>query len=135
MLIKYKFVTGEVTEVEVSEEIGAVILELDRREYNNNHRETRRHYHLEACEYEGDTFAVEDMAFERFVESEAAKAVIVPALEKLTGTQRQLIDALFYRNMSAKEYAAQKGISEAAVSKCKSATLKTLHRLIKADNA
>ena len=134
MKFEYKSVTGTIA-IDVDEEWVTILEDLDRREYNNNHRETRRHYHLEACEYEGDTFAVEDLAFERFVESETAKAVIVPALEKLTGTQRQLIDALFYRNMSAKEYAAQKGVSEAAVSKCKSATLKKLCRLIKADNA
>lgn len=40
MKIKYEFVTGT-TEVEVSEEWGSVFIDLDREEYNNNHRETR----------------------------------------------------------------------------------------------
>ena len=53
MKITYKFVTGEVAEVEVSEEIGAVIVDLDRQEYNNDHKETRRHYSLEGKVYEG----------------------------------------------------------------------------------
>ena len=60
MKITYKFVTGEVTEVEVSEEIGAVIIDLDRQEYNNDHKETRRHYSLDGKVYEGMDYAVED---------------------------------------------------------------------------
>ena len=43
---KYEFVT-EAVEVEISEEWAAVLYELDRREYNNNHTETRRHISLD----------------------------------------------------------------------------------------
>lgn len=35
MILKYKFATGEVTEVEVSEEIGTVILDLPKTEMNS----------------------------------------------------------------------------------------------------
>lgn len=38
MIIKYKFATGEVTEVEVSDEIGTVILDSRREEHANNER-------------------------------------------------------------------------------------------------
>ena len=38
MIIKYKFSTGEVTEVEVSEEIGTVILDSRREEHASNER-------------------------------------------------------------------------------------------------
>lgn len=54
MKIKYTFANGDVTEVEVSEEIGAVVLDLDRQEYNANHRETRRHCSLEAFDLDGN---------------------------------------------------------------------------------
>lgn len=46
MKIKYEFAT-ETIEVEVSEEMYALHMELDRVEYNNNHRETRRHVSLD----------------------------------------------------------------------------------------
>ena len=38
MKIKYKFATGEATEVEVSEEIGTVILDSKRAEHAGNER-------------------------------------------------------------------------------------------------
>ena len=38
MIIKYKFATGEVTEVEVSDEIGTVILDSRREEHASNER-------------------------------------------------------------------------------------------------
>lgn len=47
MKIKYEFAT-ETVEVEVSEEPGTAIVDLDRREYNINHKETRRHCSLDA---------------------------------------------------------------------------------------
>ena len=46
MKYNYEFL-DEVVEVEVSEEWAAVLYELDRREYNNNHTETRRHMPLD----------------------------------------------------------------------------------------
>ena len=39
MKIKYEFVTGETVEVEVDDSIGKVMVELDRIEYNNDHKE------------------------------------------------------------------------------------------------
>ena len=47
MKIKYQFAT-ETVEIEVTENWGNVIVDLDRQEYNNNHTETRRHCSLEA---------------------------------------------------------------------------------------
>lgn len=55
MFIKYKFLTGEVTVVEVSEEIGNVILESRRAEHANNERH-RAHaaFSLNNVVYEGE---------------------------------------------------------------------------------
>ena len=41
MKIRYEFVTGTV-EVEVSAEMAALHMELDRIEYNNNHKESNQ---------------------------------------------------------------------------------------------
>ena len=59
MKIKYEFVDGDV-ELEVSDEWASVLAELDRLERNNDKKEKRRHYSLEACKYEGADYAVED---------------------------------------------------------------------------
>ena len=39
MKIRYQFAT-ETVEVEVSEELGNIIVDLNRQEYNNHHKET-----------------------------------------------------------------------------------------------
>lgn len=57
MKIKYEFVDGDV-ELEVSDEWASVLAELDRLERNNDKKEKRRHYSLEARTYEGAYYAV-----------------------------------------------------------------------------
>lgn len=42
MKIKYKFAT-ETVEIEVADDWGNLVIDLDRQEYNNDHAETRRH--------------------------------------------------------------------------------------------
>lgn len=54
MKIKYESVTGEITEVEVSEEIGAVIVDSRRREENLARKERYHCYSFDAIKY-GDT--------------------------------------------------------------------------------
>ena len=47
MKISYEFVTGEISEVEVDESLGGMLLDLDRQQYNNDQKETRRHVSLD----------------------------------------------------------------------------------------
>ena len=63
MKIKYQFAT-ETVEIEVSDDWGNLVIDLDRQEYNNDHKETRRHLSLDAAEFEGEVFAVEDPSLE-----------------------------------------------------------------------
>lgn len=75
MIIKYKFSTGEVTEVEVSEEIGTVILDSRREEHASNERH-RYHtaFSLDDMDYEDkDYFSAADNPEKAFMEKEFAK--------------------------------------------------------------
>ncbi len=71
MIIKYKFADGTVTEVEVSDEIGAVITASRRAEHALKERNRYHCYSLDAILYEGneygecDKYAVEDDSAER----------------------------------------------------------------------
>ena len=47
MKIKYEFAT-ETVEIEVTDDWGAIVVDLDRQDYNTDHKETRRHCSLEA---------------------------------------------------------------------------------------
>jgi len=129
MKIEYKFVTGSV-EIEVADDWGTLLLDLDREEYNNDHTETRRHYHLEACDYEGKDFAVEDFGFDAILDRDEAKKRVAAALPCLTGPQRNLIHALYFKNIPPKDYAKSLGISDAAVSKMKTAALKKMKKIL-----
>ncbi len=53
MKITYEFVTGEVSEVEVDERLGGMLLDLDRQQENNDQKETRRHFSLDGMDYAG----------------------------------------------------------------------------------
>ena len=60
MKIKYEFAVGTVSEVEVEESIGAVIIE-DRRLEDNLSRKERYHcYSLDAAQFEGAEYASEE---------------------------------------------------------------------------
>ena len=60
MKISYEFVTGEISEIEVDEHLGGMLLDFDRQQYNNDHKETRRHVSLDGMDYEGELFASTD---------------------------------------------------------------------------
>ena len=129
MKIEYKFAT-ETVEIEVTDDWGSILVDFDREEHNNDRRETRRHYHLDACEYEGADFAVEDFGFDAVLDRDEAKRLVAAALPCLTDAQQNLIRALYFNEMSARDYAEQSGISDAAVSKMKKAALKKMKKVL-----
>ena len=116
MKITYKFVTGEVAEVEVPEEIGAVIVDLDRLEYNNDHKETRRHYSLEGKVYEGMDYAVEDSDLEALFAGPTDEERLHAAIRQLSPDQKEMVRAIYFENMSVNDYAARMGVTQSAIS-------------------
>lgn len=56
MQIKYEFVTGDTTEVEVPEELGTMVIDSRREEENGDRREHRHCWSLDALLYEGSEF-------------------------------------------------------------------------------
>ena len=129
MEFTYKSATGNIT-IDVDEHWVNILKDLDQEEENNNLRERRRHYHFEACDFEGEAFAAEDQALERLLEMEEARRMVKPALRKLTPSQKKLISALYYEGLSAREYAASQGLDEATVSLTKKAALKKIKKFL-----
>ncbi len=60
MKIKYEFDNGEVTEVEVDEDIGTFILDSRRQESNSDRKERAHCLSLDAIDYEGPEFGTYD---------------------------------------------------------------------------
>lgn len=115
MKIRYQFI-NESIEIEVSDDWGNILIDLDRQEYNVNQKETRRHVSLNGMDYEGDIFA-DEINFEELILKEEMSEVLRAAIRKLKPQQQELIYALYLseRPMSQAEYGKQIGIAETSV--------------------
>jgi len=91
MKIKYKFANGEVSEIEVDDELGAVIT-ASRRTEENYERKMRYHcpYSVDKLLYEGEDFADKDTPETVEICKEEEKSVQA-FLSTLTETQRRRV--------------------------------------------
>lgn len=126
MKIKYEFVDGDV-ELEVSDEWASVLAELDRLERNNDKKEKRRHYSLEARTYEGADYAAEDKGISVLFEGLGDAERLNEALTHLSSKQQALIKAIYFEGISATKYAERLGVTKGAVSQ----QLKTIRKKLK----
>ena len=114
MKIRYEFTNGEISEIEVDESLGELLVELDRQEYNNDHKETRRHTSLDGMEYEGALFAApDDPAAEVLRREDAAR--LLRAMEALTPAQRELVLKVYFEGRSYASIAREEKVDESAI--------------------
>lgn len=114
MKITYEFVTGEISEVEVDERLGGMLLDLDRQQYNNEQKETRRHVSLNGMDYEGELFAsAEDT--EKTVEYRDEMTRLYSAMEALSPSQRELVKKVYFEERKITDIAREERVSEAAI--------------------
>lgn len=128
MKIKYEFAT-ETVEIEVTEEWGDILVELNRQEYNNNHKETRRHTTLSNGFDDGEWLSIEDEDIARIFESETDEDRLHTALSKLKPEQQRLLLAVYFERMSMKEYAHREGVSPSAITQRMSVAIKNLKEI------
>lgn len=113
MKIKYEF-ANEAVEIEVEEKWATIVLDLDREEYNNNHRETRRHCSLDAMNVD-DTLLPSDVdVFEAVADAEG-KRNLHQAIEKLSPQQRELIGRIYFQGEHPADIARELGVSKTAI--------------------
>lgn len=116
--MKYQFeFVNERVEIDVDEAWVNILLDMDREERNNNHTETRRHYHLEACAYEGEDFAVEDENLMALMKDVSLAEQLPEAIKKLQPQQQELVKRIFYKNERPGDIAREEGVSNAAISR------------------
>ena len=127
MKITYEFVTGEVSEGEVDEHLGGMLLDLDRQQYNNDQKETRRHISLDGMDYEGELFAsAEDT--EREVEHREDMARLFSAMEALSPSQRELVEEVYFEERKITDIAREEGVSKQSVHERVQQALKKLEK-------
>ena len=122
---RYEFANGDVVELRISKSGSAgdekngissewleLLLDLDRREYNNNQTETRRHVSLNALDQDDNQIPNEKDLFEEFYEEETWKEMckVLTEREKLVG------DLFFRQGYKQKELAKIFEVNEARMS-------------------
>lgn len=129
MNIVYEFVTGENLEIEVSEEIGKLSIEINRKIYNINRKETARHNSFIDMEERGFQFKDDkpDCDIEGYIEKSEMKENVRQALLTLPPNHQELIRKVFFENMKIVHIAADEGVTEAAIRK----RLKRIYKKLK----
>ena len=113
MKIKYTFGNGENSEVEVNEEIGAVILESRRKEENMERNRRRRCYSLDDVDFEGDDFA-DDRTPESLFMEQLDNEHIKETLDKLSDLHRRRL-LMLAQGLTIREIAKIEGVTVRAV--------------------
>ena len=122
MKIKYQF-NDEVAEIEVSDEWGDILIDLDRQEYNIDHKETRRHIPLYIHDDDGNedfdsSYLVDpntDVAAEVLCNMDSEQ--LHRAIHTLLPQQRELIYKVFFEDKSYADIARKEGVDRSAVRK------------------
>lgn len=125
--IKYKFADGTTSEIEVTDELYALHLQLVQEEKRNHWRETRRHTSLNYLMEIGVDFTGTAADPVAAVELREDDERIHKAIAALSDKQKRLVQAVFYEGKSLREIARQAGISHQALSK----QLATIYKKIK----
>ena len=128
MKIKYEF-ADETIEIEVDESWGAVLIELDRQEYNNNQTETRRHCSLEAYNLDGNYVANGDDVEEAFFITEDNRKLYT-AIKKLEPRQQYLIEQVYFLRRKQVDLAEEEGVSKAAITYAVQRAVKKLKKFM-----
>lgn len=113
MKITYQFANGDVSEVEVSEEVGTVIVDSRRKEDNLDRKERYHCYSYDAIDYEGEEFADPDTPASLLERDELAGRVH-SAMSHLTEIQVRRI-TLLAEGHSIREIARMEGIDHKVV--------------------
>ena len=126
MKIMYTF-SDETVEIDVEEKWANIVIDLDRQEYNNNHKEKRRHYSLEACTYEGVEYAVEDKGLAALFPSDDVEKVR-KTLDTLLPRQRELLTRVYINGEKYTDIARSEGLDPSSV---RQATLRAVKKFLK----
>ena len=111
MKINYKFDNGDISAVEVPEDIGNIILE-DRRKEENADRKWRRHcqYSIDALDFEGEEYGRYDDYGEVDDEQNHRQGILRDCFDRLTKVQRRRL-LLYIKGMTLEEIATVEGVS------------------------
>ena len=134
MIVKYdeflSKIPGEVTEVEVDDELGKYIAELDEADFNLNRKETRRHTYMSVLEEKGHYIPDDSDPLDDVLKEERIKELMA-AIEKLQPQQKKLLIRVYWNKELQKDIAAEEGVSEMAISGRMKRIINSLKKFLK----
>ena len=110
MKIKYVFANGDTSEVEVSEEIGAIIIDSRKAEHAQQEKERYHCYSLDAIDFEGNEYGRCEDYGESDAEAERRRQMLSACFSKLTETQKRRM-LFFIKGKTLREIAELEGAS------------------------
>ena len=115
--IMYRFADGHVEELKVEPEVADALKELDRQEYNNTQKESRRHVFLSSMAYAGETLTDLGLDTEQTAIGKIGADKFWMVFRKLKPQQQKLLYALYLSDqpVSHAEYAKRNGLREESV--------------------
>ena len=116
MKIRYEFANGEISEVEVSEELGRTLAERTHRAALRDRAETRRYMSLDKLLSLGAQIGDGSPSVEELTEQALDLAALRRAVDQLEPQQQALVQKVFYENRSIASIAREEGVNPATVS-------------------
>ena len=116
MKIRYEFANGEISEVEVSEELGRTLADMAHRAALRDRAETRRHVSLDKLLSLGAQIGDGNPGVEELTEQALDLAALRRAMDQLEPQQRALVQKVFYENRTIASIAREEGVNPATVS-------------------
>lgn len=129
MVIKYKFLDNATSEVEVDDELGKYITEMDEAAAKTDRKETRRHVYMSELEEKGHYIPDDSDPLDDVLKEERIKELMA-AIEKLQPQQKELLIRVYWNKELQKDIAEDMGISQQAISKRLRAILKFLKNFL-----
>lgn len=128
--IKYTFADGTTSEIEVTDELYALHLQLVQEEKRNHWRETRRHISLNYLMEMGVDFA--DVAADPFAAAvlRENEERIRKAISKLLPEQRELLRQVYFEYIPQTEIAAKQGVTKKAINNRLARILQRLQKFL-----
>ena len=115
-IIIYKFVDGTTNEIEVTDELYLIHLQLVQMEKRNHWRETRRHTSLNYLFENGIDFEDKSADTLAIIIRRENIERVHKALLTLSDKRRDLVRKVFYEEMTMRQIASQTGVSHTAIS-------------------
>ncbi len=129
MIIKYTFIDGENSEVEVNEDIGGIILDMNRKESNLERKERYHCYSSDAANYEGEDYASDEDILSEYIQREDNSSLYA-AIDKLKEPQKSRFLQVA-EGISMQEIARREGVGYYSVYKSIEAARKNLKKFLK----